>query len=101
MRISDWSSDVCSSDLPFGSLTLHSKTARAAVYIAGGIGITPFMSMLRHAAHEALPQQILLLYSNRRPEDAALLTELPELERKNPRFLLLAPMTPIDRKSVV
>src|SRR3546814_7537038 len=86
-------------DGPFGSLTLHSKTARAAVFIAGGIGITPFMSMLRHAAHEALPQQILLLYSNRRPEDAAFLTELQELERKNPRFRLLATMTQMSKRS--
>lgn len=80
-------------DGPFGSLALHGKAGRAAVFIAGGIGITPFMSMLRHAAHEALPQRILLLYSNRRPEDAAFLGELQELERKDPRFRLMATMT--------
>jgi ferredoxin-NADP reductase len=32
---------------PFGSLTLHQNTARPAVFLAGGIGITPFRSMLR------------------------------------------------------
>ncbi|MBL8539970.1 MAG: FAD-dependent oxidoreductase, partial [Betaproteobacteria bacterium] len=35
---------------PFGSLTLHRDPARPAVFIAGGIGITPFVSMLRQAA---------------------------------------------------
>ncbi|HEY9279802.1 MAG TPA: FAD-dependent oxidoreductase [Eoetvoesiella sp.] len=80
-------------DGPFGSLCLHNKATRAGVLIAGGIGITPFMSILKHAAHESLPQQLLLLYSNRRPEDAAFLPELQELERKNPRFHLLATMT--------
>lgn len=48
----------------FGALTLHRNPARAGVLIAGGIGITPFMSMLRHAAHQQMPQDLLLLYSN-------------------------------------
>lgn len=86
-------------DGPFGSLGLHGKSARAAVFIAGGIGITPFMSMLRHAAHETLPHQILLLYSNRRPEDAAFLGELQALERKNPRFRLMATMTQMPKST--
>ena len=57
--------------------------ARPAVFIAGGIGITPFMSMLRQATKERLPQRLLLLYSNRRPQDAAFLAELQRLERQN------------------
>lgn len=78
---------------PFGSLILHKNTARAGVLIAGGIGITPFMSILRHAARHQTPQDLILLYSNRRPEDAAFLTELQQLEKQNPRFRLLATMT--------
>ena len=78
---------------PFGSLTLHNKLDRAAVFIAGGIGITPFMSMLRHAAHAGLQQRLVLLYSNRRPEDSAFLSELQRLEGENPNFRLLATMT--------
>lgn len=78
---------------PFGSLTLHKNKARAGVLVAGGIGITPFMSMLRHAAKHQVPQDILLLYSNRRPEDTAFLGELQQLENQNPRFRLMATMT--------
>jgi ferredoxin-NADP reductase len=80
-------------DGPFGSLTLHNKLERAAVFVAGGIGITPFMSMLRHAAHVGLQQQLVLLYSNRRPEDSAFLTELQRLEGENPNFRLVPTMT--------
>jgi ferredoxin-NADP reductase len=78
---------------PFGSLTLHNDRARPAVFIAGGIGITPFMSMLRQATKDRLPQRLLLLYSNRRPEDTAFLAELQDLERQNENFRLIATMT--------
>jgi ferredoxin-NADP reductase len=78
---------------PFGSLTLHKDTRRAAVFIAGGIGITPFMSMLRQAARDGFSRDVALLYSNRRPEDAAYLDELRALQAKHPRFRLVATMT--------
>jgi ferredoxin-NADP reductase len=80
-------------DGPSGSLGLHKDPARAAILIAGGIGITPFMSMLRQAAKDQRPQRLILLYSNRRPEDAAFLAELQQLEAKNPNFKLVATMT--------
>ena len=79
---------------PFGSLTLHGNRSRPAIFLAGGIGITPFMSILRDAAHQRLPQAITLLYSNRRTEDAAFLHELRQLERDvRGSFTLLATMT--------
>lgn len=80
-------------DGPFGSLTLHKKAERAAVLIAGGIGITPFMSMVRHAAHSQSTRQLVLLYSNRRPEDAAFLAELQALAAAHAPFRLIATMT--------
>ena len=77
---------------PIGQFTL-ADAAHPAVFIAGGIGITPFVSMLRQAARDRSPQRLLLLYSNRRPEDAAFLGELQELERQNGNFRLVATMT--------
>lgn len=86
-------------DGPFGSLTLHNKRSRPAVFVAGGIGITPFVSILRQAAHDRLAQDLMLLYTNRRPEDAAFLDELQSLERANDRFRLVATMTEMERSS--
>ena len=80
-------------DGPFGALTLHNNRSRTAVFIAGGIGITPFVSILRQAAKEQLPQRFVLLYSNRRPQDAAFLSELQALERQMADFRLIATMT--------
>jgi ferredoxin-NADP reductase len=78
---------------PYGKFTLPADAARPIVLIAGGIGITPFISMLRHAAHEKLDHKLLLLYSNRHPEDAAFLDALQTLAQQHPNFRLHATMT--------
>jgi ferredoxin-NADP reductase len=85
---------------PFGSLTLDGDRSRGAVLVAGGIGITPFISILRQAAHERSAQRLALVYSNRRPEDAAFLAELQQLERDLRSFRLLATMTDMARSTV-
>ena len=86
-------------DGPFGSMTLHNKASRPACFIAGGIGITPFMSMLRHAFKANSAHRLMLIYSNRRPEDTAFLTELQDYARHNERFQLVATMTDMDKSS--
>ncbi len=67
--------------------------ARAAVILSGGIGITPFRSILVHAARQKLPHHIFVFYSNRRPEDAAFLDELVALQQTNSNYKLVATMT--------
>jgi len=80
-------------DGPAGMMVLHADAARPAVFLAGGIGITPFLSMLRDARHRRLAHRITLFYSNRRPQSAAFLAELQALEKAHPGFRLVAPMT--------
>lgn len=82
---------------PSGSLTLHKNLAKAGVFLAGGIGITPFHSILRQAAHDKFPHHLYLFYSNRRPEDAAFLDELYELQKLNPNFRFVPTMTEIEK----
>jgi ferredoxin-NADP reductase len=83
---------------PIGRFTLAAD--RPGVFIAGGIGITPFLSMLRQAAHERAPERLALLYSNRRPEDAAFLEELQQLEGRHEKFRLVATMTDMGGSSL-
>ncbi|MEK7193253.1 MAG: FAD-dependent oxidoreductase [Patescibacteria group bacterium] len=78
---------------PFGSMTLQNDVSRPAVFLAGGIGITPFISMVRHATEQKLSHKIFLFYSNRKVEDAPFLSELQNLEKQNLNFKLIATMT--------
>lgn len=80
-------------DGPAGLMVLHDDATRPAVFLAGGIGITPFLSMVRDAAHRRLPHRIVLFYANRRPQDAAFLDELYSLEQRNPNYRLIATMS--------
>jgi ferredoxin-NADP reductase len=82
---------------PSGSLVLHRKAEKPAVFLAGGIGITPFLSIIRQAAHEKAPHRLYLFYSNRRPEDAPFLDVLADAARQNPNFHLIATMTEMDK----
>jgi ferredoxin-NADP reductase len=82
---------------PSGNLTLHNNAKKAAVLLAGGIGITPFRSIVFRAAKEKLPHRIFLFYSNRRPEDAPFLDELQTLEKENPNYKLIACMTEMEK----
>ena len=84
-------------DGPFGNLTLQSNVSRPAIMLAGGIGITPFRSIVTHATNEKLPHRIFLFYSNRRPDDAAFLDELQSLEQQNPNYRLIATMTEMEK----
>lgn len=82
---------------PFGSFTLHNDASRPAVMLAGGIGITPFRSIVRRAAREKLTHEIVLFYANRRPEDAPFLGELHELALENRKFTFVPTMTQAER----
>jgi ferredoxin-NADP reductase len=84
-------------DGPGGSFVLHRKSEKPAVFLAGGIGITPFLSIIRQAGNDQSPHHLYLFYSNRRPEDAAFLDLLSEATKRNPNFHLIATMTEMDK----
>ena len=86
---------------PFGKFVLHADQTRSAVLLAGGIGITPFRSMVVHAAMQRSPHRMVLFYSNRRPEDAAFLDELQTLQEKNPHYRFVGTMTEPEKSARV
>ena len=80
-------------DAPYGSLALHTNASIPAVFLTGGIGVTPVRSILLQAMHDNVPHRIFVFDSNRRPEDAAFLTELGESRKQNPDYTFIGTMT--------
>jgi ferredoxin-NADP reductase len=78
---------------PQGTFGLPDDPSRPLVFVAGGIGITVFRSILRYIHEEQLPYRVTLIYSNRDRDSTAFLDELRELEQALPDFRLILTMT--------
>ncbi len=76
-----------------GNFTLPSDTSQHLVFLAGGIGITPFFCMSSYILEECLTYEVTLLYSNRDRAAAAFLLELQAFAEKSPAFDLVPIMT--------
>ncbi len=63
---------------------------RRFLFIAGGTGIAPLRSMIRHAVLSGIPGRLSLLYSARTPMDFAYLAELRAMARRGEIDLSLA-----------
>jgi ferredoxin-NADP reductase len=78
---------------PKGKFVLPEDPSRPLVFVAGGIGITVFWSMLQYIQEESLPYRVTLIYSNRNQAETAFLDELQRLEQQNAEFRLILTMT--------
>lgn len=86
-------------DGPYGSFTLHKNALKPAVFLAGGIGITPFMSIIKYAIHQRLPHELYLFHSNNRPEDSPFLDELTAFAESDPKLHFVPTMTAMEKSS--
>ncbi len=84
-------------DAPYGSFTLHDDASIPAVFLSGGIGVTPVRSIVLQATHDKLAHKIFLFDSNHRPEDSAFLNGLEEAQKENPNFTLVGTMTDMGK----
>lgn len=82
-------------DGPHGNFTLHKTETTPAVFIIGGIGITPVRSMIAQATHDHLPHDITLLYSNKTLKDAPFMSDLEDFAKQNPHFTFVPVMTEV------
>ena len=81
---------------PAGDFTLGPDPT-PVVFIAGGIGITPFRSMLLDAAARGLLRPITLIYSNRMLEGAPFHEELASLAKHHAAFAYVPTITEADK----
>jgi predicted ferric reductase len=84
-------------DGPFGFHDMTRPEHKSIVLIAGGIGISPAMSVLRSMADAGDPRTVTLLYGNRTLEDLPFGGELNRLEKTLPAFKkVLVPEKPSE-----
>ena len=84
---------------PFGNFIVDEQFDRNLVLLAGGIGITPFMSMIRAHAEQRSSKPMTLLYSCSSQDDIPFYEELLELERRDERLRVAFFITngPVDK----
>jgi len=80
-------------DAPYGDFVLHTPVTTPAVFLTGGIGITPVRSIIAQATKEQLPQKLTLFYANRTPQDAAFFHDLEQCAKDNPHLTFVPVMT--------
>ena len=79
---------------PEGEFVLRQgETRRRHVFIAGGIGITPYRSILRCSVDMNEPLNVFMLYFNRSSSDIIFRLELESIARQMPTFSLVNVLT--------
>jgi ferredoxin-NADP reductase len=78
---------------PFGKMALPEIADQTFVFLVGGIGITPFRSIILDAAARESAHRILLFYANRGLKDAAFIEELIRLEKEQTAYRLISTVT--------
>ena len=77
---------------PMGIFVLK-EDAKEVVFLGGGIGITPFRSMIKYATSKKLAMKLTLVYSNKTPADIVYRDEWPLFEKQNPNFKAVQTIT--------
>jgi propane monooxygenase reductase component len=80
---------------PYGVFTLR-KTERPIVFIGGGAGMAPILSLLRQMADSGSERKAVYYYGARGPKDLFHLDELRELEQRLPNFRFVPALSDID-----
>ncbi|OGK13883.1 hypothetical protein A3C98_01870 [Candidatus Roizmanbacteria bacterium RIFCSPHIGHO2_02_FULL_37_15] len=85
---------------PYGTFTLKKEEAAPHVFLAGGIGITPFRSMIRYASDSGLSIPITLFSSFSEVGDVIFQKEFQEIAAKHSWLKLVETITqPGETKS--
>ncbi|MBC7113195.1 MAG: FAD-dependent oxidoreductase [Candidatus Methanomethyliales bacterium] len=72
-------------DGPHGSFTFMGEYSKVGM-LAGGIGITPLISMIKYCTHAGIHSNIILLYGNRSEDNIPFFEELAQLSKENKNF---------------
>lgn len=80
-------------DAPYGDFTLHKTTSKPAVFIIGGIGVTPVLSMITQAVHDRMGHRFVLLHASRTPDDLPFKSDFERLASDHANLTYVAVAT--------
>ena len=75
-------------DGPYGKFTCECEYEKS-LFLAGGIGITPFYSIIKYCTDYTLPKSIMLFYGCRNEQEIAFKQQLDEMQQKNPNLKVI------------
>lgn len=73
---------------PYGPVKLPYDVSLPVVFVAGGTGVVPFLSMIRFSNETNSGHKITLVYINKSKQEAAYIDELKQIEQMDPNFKL-------------
>ena len=78
---------------PEGQFVLHEDYSKPAVFLSGGIGVTPFRSMIKYATDKQLPIKIVMFDSNRDETNILYKNEFDECLKTNKNLKIIYTIT--------
>ena len=78
---------------PLGEFILHEDYSKTAIFLSGGIGVTPFRSMIKYATDIQLPLKIIMFDSNKNKENVLFKTEFDEWTSLNKNINIIYTLT--------
>ncbi|MBI5037560.1 MAG: FAD-dependent oxidoreductase [Candidatus Kerfeldbacteria bacterium] len=78
---------------PFGHFTMPDDVNQPLVFLAGGIGITPFLGMIKYSIDTKSPRQLYLLYGNSCISNSSYLPEIEALTKRSDKLHYLPTMS--------
>jgi ferredoxin-NADP reductase/nitrite reductase/ring-hydroxylating ferredoxin subunit len=74
---------------PEGQFVLHEDYSKPAVFLSGGIGVTPFRSMVKYATDKQLPIKIIMFDSNRNRSNILFRREFDDWVNRNKNLKII------------
>jgi glycine betaine catabolism B len=84
--------DIVKLKMPYGNFTFEGENEKVAL-LSGGIGITPFRSILRYASDKRSSADMVLIYGSSDPDNIIFKEDLDSMEKSNPLFRIVHTVT--------
>ncbi|MGH9972339.1 MAG: Rieske 2Fe-2S domain-containing protein [Nitrososphaeraceae archaeon] len=78
---------------PLGKFVLPDDDSKSVVFLSGGIGVTPFRSMIRYATDKQVPSKVTMFDSNRNVENTLFKEEFDNCLKRNNNLKIVYTIT--------